>query len=136
MSKAGQSPLLHFGIFETREGKTNRQDRKPMKFGANELQVVEFQRTQNPKLHPPIPIWDLDGRIAVKQRICLHWDLASRLEMKLEIPRVGEEKCLWVEFCDFEPCLKINFGSSVNTLPNFSTKMAGEKTALKTNGIA
>ncbi|GBM38390.1 hypothetical protein AVEN_184155-1 [Araneus ventricosus] len=72
--------------------KINRQGRKPMKFGANELKVVEFQRTQNPKLRPPIPIWDLDARVAVKQRICLYWDLASTLEMKFEIPRVGEEE--------------------------------------------
>ncbi|GBM90074.1 hypothetical protein AVEN_162418-1 [Araneus ventricosus] len=41
-----------------------------------------------------------------KQRICLHWHLASRLEMKLEIHRVGEEESGWEEFCDFEPCLK------------------------------
>ncbi|GBM07226.1 hypothetical protein AVEN_25483-1 [Araneus ventricosus] len=85
-SKAGH--LLYFGIFGTREGKYNRQGRKPMKSGSNGLEVVEFRRTQNPKLHPPIPIWDLDARVPVKQRICLYWDLASRLEMKLEIPRV------------------------------------------------
>ncbi|GBO03687.1 hypothetical protein AVEN_85882-1 [Araneus ventricosus] len=63
-----------------------------MKFGANGLEVVEFKRTQNPKLHPPIPIWDLDVRLAGEQRICLHWHLASRLEMKFGIPRVGEEE--------------------------------------------
>ncbi|GBM37230.1 hypothetical protein AVEN_172926-1 [Araneus ventricosus] len=86
--KAGHSPLLHFGTFGTREGKTNRQGQKLKKFGANGLEVVEFQRTKNPKLHPPIPIWDLDARVAVEQRIYLHWNLASRLERKLEIPRV------------------------------------------------
>ncbi|GBN74030.1 hypothetical protein AVEN_18813-1 [Araneus ventricosus] len=95
-----------------------------MKFGANGLDVVEFQRTQNPKLHPPIPIWNLDAKVAGEQRICLHWDLASKLEMKLEIPRMGEE-----EFCDFEPCLKTYFGTSVNDLPNFSTKMSGIQTS-------
>ncbi|GBN49839.1 hypothetical protein AVEN_241936-1 [Araneus ventricosus] len=63
-----------------------------MKFEANGLEVLEFQLTQNPKLHPPIPVWDLDARVVVKQRICLHWDLASRLEMKLEIPRVEEKE--------------------------------------------
>ncbi|GBN81045.1 hypothetical protein AVEN_211754-1 [Araneus ventricosus] len=103
---------------------TFRQGRKPMKFGANGLEVMEFQRTQSSKLHPPIPIWNLDAKVAGKQRICLHWDLASRLEMKLEIPRVGE-KCEWEEFCYFEPYLKTNFGPSVNDLPNFSTKMIG-----------
>ncbi|GBM33685.1 hypothetical protein AVEN_54816-1 [Araneus ventricosus] len=92
VTKAGHSLLLHFGIFGTLEGKTNRQGRKPMKFGANELQVVEFQRAQNPKLHPPTPIWDLDARVPVKQRICLHWDLASRREMKLDIPVWGRRK--------------------------------------------
>ncbi|GBM65483.1 hypothetical protein AVEN_223581-1 [Araneus ventricosus] len=91
--KAGHSPSLPFRIFGTLDGKTHRQGRKSMKFGANGLEVVEFQRTQNPKLHPPIPIWNLDARVAVKQRICLHWDLASMLEMKLEIPRVREEEC-------------------------------------------
>ncbi|GBM57059.1 hypothetical protein AVEN_157025-1 [Araneus ventricosus] len=134
--KAGHAPLLHFEIFGTREGKTNRQGRKPMKFGANELKVVEFQRTQNPKLHPPIPIWVLDARVAVKQRICLHWDLASRLEIKLEFPRVGEEEHGWEEFCDFEPCHKTNFGTSVIALPNFSIKMGGKITGLRANGIA
>ncbi|GBN08510.1 hypothetical protein AVEN_111938-1 [Araneus ventricosus] len=62
--------------------------------------------------------FDLDARVARKQRICLHWDLALRLEMKLEIP-----------LCDFEPCLKTNFGTSVNDLPNFSTKMSGIQTS-------
>ncbi|GBN17029.1 hypothetical protein AVEN_109524-1 [Araneus ventricosus] len=102
---------------------------------ANELELAEFQRTQNPKLHPPIPIWNLDSRVAVKQRICLHWDLASRLEMKLEVPRVREEEGGWQEFCDFEPCLKTNFGTSVNALLKFSTKMGGEKTGLRANSI-
>ncbi|GBM18390.1 hypothetical protein AVEN_72733-1 [Araneus ventricosus] len=96
-----------------------------MKFGANGFEVMEFQRTQSPKRHPPIPIWDLDARVAVKQRICLHWDLASRLEMKLRIPRLGEEENGCEEFCGLETCLKINFGISVNVLPNFSTKMSG-----------
>ncbi|GBN37102.1 hypothetical protein AVEN_208324-1 [Araneus ventricosus] len=90
--KAGHSPVFQTGIFGTQEGKTYRQGRKPMKFRANGFEVVEFKRTQNPKLHPPIPIWDLDARLAGEQRICLHCHLASRLEMKLEIPRVGEEQ--------------------------------------------
>ncbi|GBN81277.1 hypothetical protein AVEN_67812-1 [Araneus ventricosus] len=56
--------------------------------------------------------------------------------MKFEIPRVGQEDSEWQEFCDFDPCLKINFGTSVNALPNFSTKMGGDKPSLRTNGIA
>ncbi|GBN07946.1 hypothetical protein AVEN_10116-1 [Araneus ventricosus] len=75
------------------EGNTFHQCEKPMKSGANGLKVMEFQRTQNPKLHPPIPNWDLDARVSVEQRICLHWGLTSRLEMKLEIPLVGEKYC-------------------------------------------
>ncbi|GBM01758.1 hypothetical protein AVEN_271994-1 [Araneus ventricosus] len=55
------------------------------------LKMVGFQRTQNPKLHLPIPIWNLDERVAGEQRICLHWDLSSRLELKPEIPNVREE---------------------------------------------
>nr|GBL91366.1 hypothetical protein AVEN_223921-1 [Araneus ventricosus]GBL91425.1 hypothetical protein AVEN_107315-1 [Araneus ventricosus] len=58
-----------------------------------------------------------------KAKICLHFHLASSLEMKLEIPRVEEEESGWQEFWDFEPCLKPNFGTSVNALPNFSSKM-------------
>ncbi|GBN21263.1 hypothetical protein AVEN_33653-1 [Araneus ventricosus] len=56
--------------------------------------------------------------------------------MKLEIVRVGEEECGWEEFCDFEPCLETNFGTSANALPNFSTKMSGIKTVGGTNGLA
>ncbi|GBN61498.1 hypothetical protein AVEN_232442-1 [Araneus ventricosus] len=31
-----------------------------------------------------------------------------------------------VEFCSFEPCLKTNFGTSVNTLPYFRLKWVGK----------
>ncbi|GBM19354.1 hypothetical protein AVEN_180177-1, partial [Araneus ventricosus] len=55
--------------------------------------------------------------------------------MKLEITRMGEEASVWQEFCDFEPCLKTNFGTSVNAFPNFLTKMSGKKPSLRTNGI-
>ncbi|GBN13236.1 hypothetical protein AVEN_85161-1 [Araneus ventricosus] len=75
-AKAGHSTLFQSGIFGTREGQTYRQNRKPMKIVANGLEVTEFQRTQNRKLHPPISTLDLDAREAAKQRICLHWDLA------------------------------------------------------------
>ncbi|GBM39456.1 hypothetical protein AVEN_142394-1 [Araneus ventricosus] len=71
-----------------------------------------------------------------KERICLHWHLASRIEMKLEIPCAGEEESGSQEFCDFEPCLKTNFGTSVNALPNFSTKMGEKKSSLRKNDIA
>ncbi|GBN87501.1 hypothetical protein AVEN_201352-1 [Araneus ventricosus] len=72
---------------------------------------------------------DLYAKVAVKQRICLYWDTSSKLEMKLEIPRVGEEDDGWEEVCDFEPCLKTNFGTSMNALPNFSIKMSGIQTS-------
>ncbi|GBL91336.1 hypothetical protein AVEN_203488-1 [Araneus ventricosus] len=76
------------------------------------------KKTQNPKLHPPIPIWDLDARLAGKlpriEYFCLDCDLVSRLEMKFEISCVGEEEFWWQEFYDFEPCLRTNFGISVN----------------------
>ncbi|GBO25482.1 hypothetical protein AVEN_147032-1 [Araneus ventricosus] len=51
--------------------------------------------------------------------------LGPRVEARNETrnpPRLGKEECGWEEFCDFEPCLKTNFGTSVNVLPNFSTK--------------
>ncbi|GBM88345.1 hypothetical protein AVEN_17677-1 [Araneus ventricosus] len=114
------------GIFGTRKGKSYRQGRKAIKFGANGFEVVEFKRNQNPKLRPPIPIWGLDARVEVKQYYCLDWDLASRLKMKLEIPPCGGRGVGWQEFYDFENCLKTNFGTSVNALPNFSTKMGGK----------
>ncbi|GBO25996.1 hypothetical protein AVEN_32198-1 [Araneus ventricosus] len=47
----------------------------------------EFQRTENPTLHAPIPIWSLDARVEAHQRICLDWDLATRLENRTR--RVG-----------------------------------------------
>ncbi|GBN42559.1 hypothetical protein AVEN_89633-1 [Araneus ventricosus] len=49
---------------------------------------------KNRKLHPPIPLSDLDARLSAKQRICLHWHLTTRVEMKLEFPRVGGERSL------------------------------------------
>ncbi|GBM13315.1 hypothetical protein AVEN_226296-1 [Araneus ventricosus] len=55
--------------------------------------------------------------------------LAPRVETRNEtrnLPR-GEEESGWQEFCDFEPCLKTNFGTSVNALLNFWTKMGGGK---------
>ncbi|GBL94789.1 hypothetical protein AVEN_250464-1 [Araneus ventricosus] len=63
-----------------------------VKFGANDSKWWNSKEVKNPKLNSPIPICDLDARVAAKQRICLHWHLASRLEMKLEIPCVGEEE--------------------------------------------
>ncbi|GBO05134.1 hypothetical protein AVEN_169618-1 [Araneus ventricosus] len=114
VSKEGRSPLLHFGIFGTREGKTNRQGRKPMKFGANELEVMEFQRTQNPN---PFADSNLGPRCEASGKTIILPRLAPRVEAinETRIPSCGRE-----EFCDFEPCLKTNFGTSVNTLPNFS----------------
>ncbi|GBM17269.1 hypothetical protein AVEN_223803-1 [Araneus ventricosus] len=41
----------------------------------------------------------------------------------------------WQKFCDFEFCLKTNFGTSMNALPNFSAEMGGKKTSLRINGI-
>ncbi|GBM58061.1 hypothetical protein AVEN_222826-1 [Araneus ventricosus] len=64
-----------------------------------------------------------------KPRFCLDRDLSSRLEMKFEIPLLGGGEGGWEEFCEFEPCLKTNFGTSVNGLPNFSTKMSGIQTS-------
>ncbi|GBL92153.1 hypothetical protein AVEN_91501-1 [Araneus ventricosus] len=56
--------------------------------------------------------------------------------MKLEIRRVGEKEFGWQKFFDFKPCLTRNFGTSVNDLNKFSTKMGGIKTSLRSNGIA
>ncbi|GBN74628.1 hypothetical protein AVEN_41540-1 [Araneus ventricosus] len=64
--------------------------------------------------------------------------LGLRVEGRNEtrnLPWGGEEGGQ-VEFCDFEPCLKTNFGTSVNALPYFSNKMGEENTGLMTNGIA
>ncbi|GBN59491.1 hypothetical protein AVEN_34492-1 [Araneus ventricosus] len=62
------------------DGESNRQGQKPMKFGANDLELR----------NPLIPIWDLDARLEAHQWICLHWNLALRIEVKLEISRVGK----------------------------------------------
>ncbi|GBN53252.1 hypothetical protein AVEN_16523-1 [Araneus ventricosus] len=58
--------------------------------------------------------------------------LASRVEARNETrnPPRGGRGAGWQEICDFEPCLKTNFGTSVNALPNFSTKMGGKKPVL------
>ncbi|GBM01076.1 hypothetical protein AVEN_121727-1 [Araneus ventricosus] len=63
--------------------------------------------------------------------------LKSRVEGRNEtrnLPRRGRGGWVseWVEFCDFEPCLKTNFGASVNDVPHFS--MDGKK-GLGTNGM-
>ncbi|GBO12430.1 hypothetical protein AVEN_123531-1 [Araneus ventricosus] len=56
---------------------------------GKEIAIVEAKnlcpKNLNPKLHPPIPIGDLYARPAANQKICLHWDLASRLQIKLEL---------------------------------------------------
>ncbi|GBN73594.1 hypothetical protein AVEN_207999-1 [Araneus ventricosus] len=56
-----------------------------MKKLCNLEQIIKSRRIQNPKLHPRIPIGDLYARSAANQKICLHWDLASRLQIKLEL---------------------------------------------------
>ncbi|GBM73107.1 hypothetical protein AVEN_198780-1 [Araneus ventricosus] len=77
---------------------------------------LESQRTQNPTIHAPIPIWGLDARVEKHQRICLDWDLATRLENR-------------------KSAVCGHFGASVNDVPHFSTWMGGGKTSLETNGI-
>ncbi|GBM37061.1 hypothetical protein AVEN_228080-1 [Araneus ventricosus] len=63
--------------------------------------------------------------------------LGPRIEVRKETRNVGKEKYRWEEFCDFEPCIKTKFGTSVNALPNFSTKMGEEKkTALRTSLVS
>ncbi|GBM22927.1 hypothetical protein AVEN_136349-1 [Araneus ventricosus] len=58
--------------------------------------------------------------------------LALRVEARNETRNLPSEgRGVWVTgIRDFEPCLKTNFGTSVNALPNFSTKMGGGKTVL------
>ncbi|GBM66285.1 hypothetical protein AVEN_239544-1 [Araneus ventricosus] len=84
---------------------------------------------KNSKSKTPSADSDLEPRCEAsgKTIVLPNWDLVSRLEMKLEIPRVGEEESGWQEVCDSQPCLKTNIGTSVNALPNFSTKMGGKK---------
>ncbi|GBO45963.1 hypothetical protein AVEN_166717-1 [Araneus ventricosus] len=42
--------------------------------GHSRMAKLEFQRTQNPTLHAPIPIWGLYARVAEHHRICLDWE--------------------------------------------------------------
>ncbi|GBM24753.1 hypothetical protein AVEN_100622-1 [Araneus ventricosus] len=101
-----------------------------MKFGAYGLKVVEFQGTQNPKLHSPIPVCDFDARVAGEQRICLHWDLASRrLEMKLEIPNVGRRRSGVDDFSIDLPNKKVFVTSSLSADTILETlKKSGKET--------
>ncbi|GBL84972.1 hypothetical protein AVEN_42225-1 [Araneus ventricosus] len=88
---------------------------------------------QNPKLHPHSnlgPRCEASGKTIVLPRLgpCVE----ARNETRS--PSCGEEECGWQEFCDFELCLKISFGTSVNAFPNFSTIMGGKKYVLRKNG--
>ncbi|GBM54198.1 hypothetical protein AVEN_11263-1 [Araneus ventricosus] len=42
-------------------------------------------------------------------------------------PPSGGRGVWWEKFCEFEPCLETNFGTSMNALPNFSIKMDSKK---------
>ncbi|GBN84093.1 hypothetical protein AVEN_237010-1 [Araneus ventricosus] len=55
--------------------------------------------------------------------------LAPRIEAKNQTrnPSRGRKGVRWQEFCHFESCLRTNFGTSVNTSPNVSTKMGRKK---------
>ncbi|GBM01099.1 hypothetical protein AVEN_136647-1 [Araneus ventricosus] len=75
---------------------------------------LEFQRTQNPTLHGPIPIWGLNARVASHQRICLDWDLATWLE--------NRKYAVWGRTNRKDRrAVAANFGASVNDVPHFST---------------
>ncbi|GBM28128.1 hypothetical protein AVEN_224187-1 [Araneus ventricosus] len=89
------------------------------------MAMLEFKRTQNPTLHAPIPILGprLEGSGTSKDLPTLRPHVEDRNETRNL--RVGEEEGWWVDFCDFEPCLKTNFGNfSVNDGP---TRMDGKK---------
>ncbi|GBN55341.1 hypothetical protein AVEN_128394-1 [Araneus ventricosus] len=96
-----------------------------MKFGANGLEVVEFQRTLNPKLHPPDsnlgPLCEGSGR--TKDLPTLGPRVEARNETRNPPCGGGGEKG-WEEFCDLEPCHNTNCGTSTNDLNNFSNKMS------------
>ncbi|GBM33483.1 hypothetical protein AVEN_55799-1 [Araneus ventricosus] len=72
------SPLFQNGIFGTREEKTYRQGRKPVKFGANDSNWwnLEEHKTQNSIRQ--FQFRNLDARLAAKQGICLHRHLATK----------------------------------------------------------
>ncbi|GBM59568.1 hypothetical protein AVEN_268746-1 [Araneus ventricosus] len=55
-------------VFWNTGRKNNRSVLKPMEIDIVDSKL-EFKRTQNPKLHAPIPIWGLDARVATHQRI-------------------------------------------------------------------
>ncbi|GBM14966.1 hypothetical protein AVEN_116608-1 [Araneus ventricosus] len=57
--------------------------------------------------------------------------LGPRVEARNEIrnPLCGGEQCGWEDFCNFKPCLKTSFRTSVNDMPTFSTKMNGIQTS-------
>ncbi|GBM76110.1 hypothetical protein AVEN_18944-1 [Araneus ventricosus] len=75
-----------------------------------ELAKLEFQRTQN----SPIPIWDLDARVAAHQRICLDWGLVMLLE--------NQKSAVWGRRNRGDrKAVVAHIGASVNDVPHFST---------------
>ncbi|GBN90694.1 hypothetical protein AVEN_136421-1, partial [Araneus ventricosus] len=72
------------------------------------------------------------GRIVGQERSLFPWvmplvearnetqnPLRGDFEFMREVWVVYEKEYGWQKFGDFEPCLKANFGTSVNALPNF-----------------
>ncbi|GBN58012.1 hypothetical protein AVEN_82495-1 [Araneus ventricosus] len=80
---------------------------------------MESKRTQNPRLHEPIPIRDTYARLAAHQRICLDWDLATRVE--------NRKSAEWGD----RRATVAHFGAYVNDVRNSSIKMGGERTGLR-----
>ncbi|GBL92822.1 hypothetical protein AVEN_144931-1, partial [Araneus ventricosus] len=88
---------------------------------------TDFQPNKIPAVRVPILKVRLFARLVGTSNDLTTF--APRVEGRNEtrnLPCVGRGEG-WQEICDLEPCLKTDFGTSVNALPNFSTKMGGEK---------
>ncbi|GBL89586.1 hypothetical protein AVEN_87907-1 [Araneus ventricosus] len=80
--KACNSHLSQAGNFGTREGKNNRQSRKPMKFRTNDSKRWNSNEIKFQQFMRRFPFETSNEARAAHQRTrtCLDWSLATRLE--------------------------------------------------------
>ncbi|GBM27302.1 hypothetical protein AVEN_222378-1 [Araneus ventricosus] len=87
--KAGHSRIIQTGIFGTREGKSNLQGRKPMKFktnysnrwNSNELKIQHFMR----RFQVETP---MRGCCKYQETTGVHWPRGKALDLRAEDPKL------------------------------------------------
>ncbi|GBM12671.1 hypothetical protein AVEN_46156-1 [Araneus ventricosus] len=78
--KAGNSHLFQTGNFGTREGKNNRQGRKPMKFRTNDSKRWNSNEIKFQQFMRRFPFETPNEATTAHHRTCLDWNPATRLE--------------------------------------------------------